>query len=646
MSSIFSTSEVKIDHLGPYTGNGIDVLLNGNLNYNNATAGTQTVIQSKLASDTDYQYYLAISGLQKWGPGGSTAQDTYFYRKQTNGMALGSSSSASDGTLFLGTLESDASGAGNTFIQAKLTANTTAPTFQLLASGSQAWAPTNTNAAADVYLYRGTTGTLYLGTTASNTNGNLEMNELSLNELNALGGNLITMGTNSGLNFSTQGVVGDILEESKLSSDTDYQYQRLSDGSQYWGPGGSTAQDTVLYRSAANTLTIGSSSSNQSGTLALESITTKNSAATTSIIANTVGSNVTASYDSDGQLGFGAIGGGSARDAYLYRDAANSLSLTTASRGGTGGNLNCLKINATNATAQNLTVNPASTDTFTGGAKYCTSLSGGGNSFNATQNSGCFASADCVTDAYSSTQGFYNAQIGCYLTQIGDNVTNAATENCVFLATNNSASLSAAMLGGCQACLATGLAFSMGPSQNNIVFLGDSASTFGGTTSFGHDNIFQCAFQSGYYFTSNAARSAGVSVIGAGTSWSSICDKRLKKIHSEKVLLSDEAYARYKNLSINSYQTHGILNPKADWEKKQVDTPDTQLDVGPTAQDFNHVFEDYFPSRTSILHTPGSEVFVLPTKDELAALYLVTQKQAALIDGLLEGIETLEAKIK
>ncbi|MFJ4473216.1 hypothetical protein ACIP2X_37780 [Streptomyces sp. NPDC089424] len=120
--------------------------------------------------------------------------------------------------------------------------------------------------------------------------------------------------------------------QTQLAGDTQKRFQVLADGAHSWGPGGTTAPDTTLYRSAAATLrtdgalivsgTLSPSALQMTGTT-MQTLT--GSAATTDKIGILVNAD---SFDrfrlrADGQMNWGD--GASARDTNLYRAAAGRL---------------------------------------------------------------------------------------------------------------------------------------------------------------------------------------------------------------------------------------------------------------------------------------------------------------------------------
>lgn len=130
----------------------------------------------------------------------------------------------------------------------------------------------------------------------------------------------------------------------KIAADTTYRMQMDSNGKVQWGPGGSTAVDTDLYRAGAGSLEtdtkftaaqLAASSSQAAGNvLAITNTHTTPTAPTVHVTAQTaadsvVGIDVTAdaddrlTIDSNGKLNWGS--GAAAQDTDLYRNAANEL---------------------------------------------------------------------------------------------------------------------------------------------------------------------------------------------------------------------------------------------------------------------------------------------------------------------------------
>lgn len=61
-----------------------------------AAAATDDVLRSKVSGDTQYRYILHADGKMEWGPGGSTAPDTNFYRVAADILKTDSSFSIGD----------------------------------------------------------------------------------------------------------------------------------------------------------------------------------------------------------------------------------------------------------------------------------------------------------------------------------------------------------------------------------------------------------------------------------------------------------------------------------------------------------------------------------------------------------------------
>lgn len=507
-----------------------------------------------------------------------------------------------------------ASASSSALALSSLTSGNSVQTFGVLGSGCCEWS--SGSAAADTFLYRSAGNTLAIGTSSSNTSGTLKCAEVNTPEVVNSAGSLTLAPSN-----------GDLVVTACALD---------------WGG------QAYLWSSNTDTLAIGTTNTNTVGFLQCSTIFEENASNSTSIILSTSASNTSDysfSLDSDGQLGFAPWSSNGARDTYIWRSAAKELTITDSSRGlpNTGNGLCVNSLNSGTLTFGNLM---ASGESINGNATYSALLCTTGTSSFGIQANTCAliaASQNSTIAAVSNTyQGYCNAIIGCKGFQIGDTTSSAICNNNVALGCNGGSTIIGA---GSDGCLVHGTSFNITSSYGNITFFSDNGSGFSGTTTFGSGNIFQGAFQQGYYFTSNAGRSAGVVVAAGGSSWSSISDARAKKLLG-KVQISDENYSHFKQMPIYRFQAHGIIEPVEKWEHDLIKNPDTLVDVGPTAQDFHDVFGKYIDKRYNKAHHKSKDMLLLQTKDELAALYLVTQKQAELIDNLKNKYQQAATVIK
>jgi hypothetical protein len=168
---------------------------------------------------------------------------------------------------------------------------------------------------------------------------------------------------------------------------------------------------------------------------------------------------------------------------------------------------------------------------------------------NIIQNASSYAivgSSSCTIDANSSLSA--NQFIGgCTNVSFGTGTGNTGSNNVILASDGGTGSL--AIGNSCNQILAKGNKVSITPSH--CVVFTDDGSGFGGTTTIGSDNMMQCAFRQGFYFTTNTVRSAGVQVAPSATSWTSISDARLKNIFNDIPI--DEAYAAIDKVRTVNY---------------------------------------------------------------------------------------------
>jgi microcystin-dependent protein len=181
-----------------------------------AAAGTPA-LQASVSGDSQVRFVLAANGQMQWGPGGTTAVDTYLVRAganvlQTSGTLIAGSGFNANGMTGVGSWAYQASVSGDT-----------QPRFYIRADGVHAWGPGN--AATDTSLQRWYAGAIYTP--------------------NVLG---------IGLNIRVyHGSVTTALT-TEVGGDTQSRFLFDTNGHLQWGPGGSTAPDTNLYRSGAGIL--------------------------------------------------------------------------------------------------------------------------------------------------------------------------------------------------------------------------------------------------------------------------------------------------------------------------------------------------------------------------------------------------------
>ncbi|ARA72239.1 putative autotransporter protein [Kaumoebavirus] len=376
---------------GTSAGGAIALANEANLTFNRASAAQVIGVSNAGAAQT---WQLLSSGAQGWSDG-SAAYDAYLYRSAANTLTLGSTASNTSGTLIAGTFRAATAfrtfhtTSTNTMLQNNNSANSFDPTFVIDADGQHGWATFSTNGARDTWIWRSAASTLTLSANSRGTNAAT----LRLATLTSPTGNLSisSAGTDIGFNAKNLTGVGSIAIAgaitttlsaatgsalvTQITGDTQARFNLTAGGEQAWGAGTSSARDVFLYRSAANTLALGTSGSNTSGTLSLAtliagtaintpSITTAGSgisfntknitgvaalSATSADFAASVsgtvvlsakpsgGANNNIALVNTGELQWGS--GSAVADAFLYRSAANTLTLSTTSTGTANGTL-------------------------------------------------------------------------------------------------------------------------------------------------------------------------------------------------------------------------------------------------------------------------------------------------------------------
>src|SRR5215471_7228195 len=204
----------------------------------NPSSSAGLALRSIIGAATQPLFTATYNGTLNWGPGGSTATDTQLYRSGVNTLATSAS-------LYASSFNATTSGSGSAgfyatalasngfVVAAKQGTDTTGWRFTIGADGLHAWGPGGT-AATDVNFYRFNPGQL-------NTDGEI----IAQGKLTGVGAHFTSYPT------SAAGIALRCLVQGES-------YARFAlwniDGSLHWGAGGTTAQDTNLYRYAASFL--------------------------------------------------------------------------------------------------------------------------------------------------------------------------------------------------------------------------------------------------------------------------------------------------------------------------------------------------------------------------------------------------------
>jgi len=272
-------------------GDGVWSIVTAGLPIAGTVAAAASAFSSKLVgSDAQPAFQINGDGKHNWGPGGSTVTDTDLYRYAANQLQT-------DGNLRVGLGVIVPAGASSALL-AQLTASTyflrnfllaadAQPAFDIRGDGKHEWGPGGSTA-IDTNLYRYTTNILRTDSQLRSVIGFF---------VDVLSGNVAYQAVQSAAAY--------FLRNSILATDTQPAFQVMGDGRHQWGPGGSTALDTNLYRSAAGQL--------KTDSLLLSAL------------------QIYASQGAAGQVRIGDNAGaaailfGSAGDANLYRSAAGVL---------------------------------------------------------------------------------------------------------------------------------------------------------------------------------------------------------------------------------------------------------------------------------------------------------------------------------
>jgi len=305
--------------------------IQGNLPADTYVAAATRIIQNFLAvGDTQPAWRIFGSGKQEWGPGGSTAIDTNFYR-------WGAAALASDGAIY-GHPASTSSVAIGAFASGDV-----ALRWSALGSGLLQWGPGNASADTNFYRYGanklGTAGAIWMDQAnggAANalvfgSAGDTYLYRRAASEL-ATDSIFTSMWSGAGsaafrcMNLGTGGtkymfvglVAGEGNERFRL-------WLNASGNAELdFGPGGASGVDTSLYRASANQLQTDSYFRAQRSTGTYFSIGAGLSTDAIDIAR--------VALRADGTIVFGPGGSTQASDTNLYRSAAGNLATDGAFR--------------------------------------------------------------------------------------------------------------------------------------------------------------------------------------------------------------------------------------------------------------------------------------------------------------------------
>jgi hypothetical protein len=322
------------------TGGNINLGQNGTsiVHFANAALGG-TVIQSKVVGDTTTRFSISSDGKHNWGDG-TLATDTDLFRISASRLGTTSVVRSTRTLSTSSSFEAQVAGDVN-------------PRLQINADGKHQWG--DGTLAQDTFLYRGgagllqhdgelrarTTGTAFATIRPTDTR---EPYNISPNGTHSWGdGTAVTdcalarvgvgilQVTNTRLRESAS-TASSVFLDAFVSGDSQPRYIANVDGTIAWGPGGTTATDTTLSRTAAGTLTLSGA-----GGLVLSAGNLTLGGATGTVISrqNTANANVNFvsrlstdtvdkfSVSTDGTLSWGP--GNAVQDTTLRRNAATSL---------------------------------------------------------------------------------------------------------------------------------------------------------------------------------------------------------------------------------------------------------------------------------------------------------------------------------
>nr|QQV29722.1 hypothetical protein K-LCC10_0467 [Kaumoebavirus] len=274
----------------------------------------------------------------------------------------------SNGVTFLGGQADLTTGSTSTAVLNLATTGDTQKRLQVLGSGAVSWGPGN--ATTDVFLYRSGANALSLGISAVDASGTMNAANITLGTnlttpqiQGPSAGSTIIMANEANLSFSRASAAQIIGVSNAGAAQT---WKLYSSGAQSWGDGTAT-NDTFLYRSAANVLSVGTTASDTNGTFNAATMIAGlfrgyHNAFGSPLIQNNVSpatTNPTICIDSDGQYSIAPFTGNAARDTWFYRSNVAEMTLATTSRGSTGGTL---RIGTLTSPSGNTSISSAGTD--------------------------------------------------------------------------------------------------------------------------------------------------------------------------------------------------------------------------------------------------------------------------------------------
>lgn len=495
------------------------------------------------------------------------------------------------------------------------------PSFGIRSDGQTYWGPGSS--VYDVCLRRfAAAGRLVLSTSNATTSGG----ELYVDSLRST--TTLSLRTNSG-NITIRPSAANLVMFDDNNGNDRIQLDPTNSAISF-APLGSSTADTFAQRTAAGTLTIGTTLGATNGTLSTRTFNANGTSTGNVALQTNISGDSTQRFvlDMDGQLGYSS--GSAARDAWLYRDSANSLTLSTSSRGSSNGtfktgalrSINYAEINNGVANTYNSTT-PTQSVLIGQGHDLISPVralvQGSTNTYYRASSSCIIGSTNSVLTTDSSSQA--NHAIIASTDVLLGTATGTTGSNCVIIASNGNTG-STIMRNGASRSLLKGAKIEC--NYSDVVMFADDGVGYGSLKAVGTNNVFECHYKNGFYFTTNASRSIGVQAGSGATSWSSISDLRLKQNINPIDL--DHAYDAIDKVNVVNFSW------KDDVENKQ--------EFGMIAQEVQAAFSDFMPKQHCMSHDytlqhPDEEPIGTVSGDHIAYLSLgLIKKQKQLINDL------------
>lgn len=641
----------------------------------------------RVNTDSADRLALTYDGQAQFGDG-TNANDSFIYRQAANQIAIGSTNTSKDGSLFLGTINSTSNASiYDPWVKVSLSGDAD-PRFVAQADGGMYWG--SGAATADTTLYRSGTNQLTIGSTISNAYADLNLRNLYFNGV--LYGKLLDARNQAAGTAFMCSETGDAYWRVLVNNNGCI---RLGNGTTSAGGqfAGLVCIDTTgdLYLSKDDTLT-----PDARGLLRVQTIGTKPTSgdnlilnpdgpsidiSTKSIINGTI-DYATASASNtfinsrlstdatdrfvltnDGIMSFGGGAASFPPDVFLYRSASNTLAVGTTSTN-VAGVLTANTLSGLSTYCQNLHGGYLSGSTYVNqGLAICAGTQPAGvnnvaiassGSINTTSSNNIVAATSVST--IDTGAGSYNVILGAGSSSTitagnnnmilnSSNATISATSSNNTIMNSNGGTISASSGSNLICCAGNGNVSIQGTSGGNFVFgsyvspntnisnsfiVSDSSNTLVGV---GASGVMQCRMSAGYWLASNSANSTGLNMAPGSSSWVAISDAKAKIIRD--TLSYDGALEALDKMDLYEYTY------------KDADVP--KPIHGPTAQGFYDNFGPLLNNKSAPMwqhhgaYLPdGSEASKCVKKGEY--LLGLDQRDEATIQWLV--IKALRAEVK